>query len=84
MVVVVVVFLVVVLVVVVRGGGEGGGGHRYSEHVPRPGARSEAGGGATAAKRVAPGLFEGLKLLLRHPYVLGIFAVSALFEARRG
>ncbi|EOD26009.1 hypothetical protein EMIHUDRAFT_115320 [Emiliania huxleyi CCMP1516] len=29
---------------------------------------------------VQPGLFEGLRLLIRHPYVLGIFAVSALFE----
>ena len=29
---------------------------------------------------VAPGLFEGLRLLLAHPYVLGIFGVSALFE----
>ena len=38
--------------------------------------------GAVSNKKdvVAPGLFEGLRLLLRHPYVLGIFAVSALFE----
>eukprot|EP00967_Tisochrysis_lutea_P128665 scaffold220366_cov35-Tisochrysis_lutea.AAC.4 len=42
---------------------------------------AEVGGlGSSAAKRVQPGLFEGLRLLFRHPYVLGIFAVSALFE----
>mmetsp|Transcript_23831 Transcript_23831/g.70166 ORF Transcript_23831/g.70166 Transcript_23831/m.70166 type:complete len:471 (-) Transcript_23831:41-1453(-) len=34
----------------------------------------------SSAKKVQPGLFEGLRLLIRHPYVLGIFAVSALFE----
>ena len=34
----------------------------------------------SSAKRVQPGLFEGLKLLVKHPYVLGIFAVSAMFE----
>lgn len=45
-------------------------------------ADTEAGrsGGDSAAKRVQPGLFEGLRLLIRHPYVLGIFGVSALFE----
>ena len=73
---------------------------------PPPPASSAAGGGKASSKVVAPGLFEGLRLLLRHPcvpphlsrlcpllvtslglplvargrYVLGIFAVSALFE----
>ena len=38
------------------------------------------GGGGAKSRAVTPGLFEGLRLLFRHPYVLGIFAVSALFE----
>lgn len=49
------------------------------------GTRNPIDGRAVARARrkksvVAPGLFEGLRLLLNHPYVLGIFAVSALFE----
>ena len=36
--------------------------------------------GSSSKDVVAPGLFEGLRLLIHHPYVLGIFAVSALFE----
>ena len=44
---------------------------------------ADHGGGSAAAagkNTVHSGLFEGLRLLIRHPYVLGIFAVSALFE----
>ena len=48
---------------------------------PAVGAPSQAAGGkGTHQKPVTPGLFEGLRLLFRHPYVMGIFAVSALFE----
>uniref|UniRef100_A0A7S4B8I1 ADP,ATP carrier protein n=2 Tax=Chrysotila carterae TaxID=13221 RepID=A0A7S4B8I1_CHRCT len=50
----------------------------YLKRFPPIVALSSAPG--AAAKRVAPGFLEGLRLLFRHPYVLGIFAVSALFE----
>jgi AAA family ATP:ADP antiporter len=44
------------------------------------GAPGPAAAGKTGDKPVTPGLFEGLRLLFKHPYVMGIFAVSALFE----
>uniref|UniRef100_A0A7S0IL69 ADP,ATP carrier protein n=1 Tax=Calcidiscus leptoporus TaxID=127549 RepID=A0A7S0IL69_9EUKA len=47
---------------------------------PSLAASGSSSSGGASAKRVAPGLFEGLRLLFKHPYVLGIFAVSALFE----
>uniref|UniRef100_A0A7S4B8E2 ADP,ATP carrier protein n=1 Tax=Chrysotila carterae TaxID=13221 RepID=A0A7S4B8E2_CHRCT len=50
----------------------------YLKRFPIVAANSTTHG--AAAKRVAPGFLEGLRLLFRHPYVLGIFAVSALFE----
>ena len=47
---------------------------------PRSPVAAPAVGSKPSAAAVAPGLCEGLRLLIRHPYVLGIFAVSALFE----
>lgn len=59
---------------------EGGGA---PPHAPEEGSAVAGGGGSSSdasEHAVAPGLLEGLRLLVRHPYVLGIFAVSALFE----
>ena len=62
---------------------EAGGVHMYMPHVtcactchtPRAHAPMHV-----PHAQVTPGLFEGLRLLVQHPYVLGIFAVTALFE----
>ena len=59
-------------------------GRTRAAHAVAPAAAMapQSGGDASTkkAEKVTPGLFEGLRLLLQHPYVLGIFAVSALFE----
>lgn len=64
--------------------------HLYLRRFPPPAAYAQDDEAAAAiaqpsapraaSKRVTPGLLEGLRLLLRHPYVLGIFMVSVLFE----
>ena len=78
----------------VENGGEcsGNGSHSTSEMASSKDPDSSSSSKATAPTSdgkdsgssskdvVAPGLFEGLRLLIHHPYVLGIFAVSALFE----
>ena len=56
---------------------EAGGKQAAAEPVAEPAATPAA---TPAASQVTPGLLEGLRLLLRHPFVLGIFAISALFE----
>ena len=53
--------------------------HFYLRRFP-PAEEKGGGKGGSAAKRVAPGLVEGLRLLLKHPYVMGIAMVSVLFE----
>jgi ATP/ADP translocase len=53
---------------------------RYFPPIEQIADSEAARAGGSAAKRVQPGLFEGLRLLLKHPYVLGIFGVSAFFE----
>eukprot|EP00316_Scyphosphaera_apsteinii_P004297 CAMPEP_0119310048 /NCGR_PEP_ID=MMETSP1333-20130426/17673_1 /TAXON_ID=418940 /ORGANISM="Scyphosphaera apsteinii, Strain RCC1455" /LENGTH=512 /DNA_ID=CAMNT_0007314165 /DNA_START=139 /DNA_END=1677 /DNA_ORIENTATION=- len=52
----------------------------YRRHVLSHEQRPDLAVVAVSERRVAPGLFEGLRLIMIHPFVLGIFSVSSLYK----